>query len=187
MINKIFRLYILFIFFFTAGVFVFADKPSDKQAKEDYTQAVELYKNKKLAKARKKFEEVNLAVPGYKDTMKYLGVIDRYVREKQEKALQGQRQRQAQLETRRKAVRKQLEDGVEAIYQKALSLYKQGDYKAATDKFKDVQDILSGYKSAGQYVGEARLKSLTVNPPSPSLSRQDSVSKALDLFESNAK
>ncbi len=105
----------------------------------------------------------------------------------------------SKLEARRKAVRKQLEDGVEAMYQEALSLYKQGHYTAAVDKFKDVQDILPGYKRAGQYMDEARQKSLTVTPqpvitpgasavPSSSLvSREDSVSKVLDLFESNKK
>lgn len=242
--NKIFRLYILFAFFFTAGIFAFADGPSlalhgkssvdiaavVKQAEEDYSQAVELYKNKKFAKAKKKFKEVSFLVSDYKDTMNYLALIDRYVWEKQEKALQDQRQQeltapelkykeeflrqqrlkalelkhrkeflrqqaqereerqhQAQLEARRKAVRKQLEDGVEAMYREALRLYKQGDYMAAADKFKDVQDILPGYKRVGQYMGEVRLKSLTVNPPLPSVSRQDVVSKVLDLFESNAK
>jgi len=108
-----------------------------------------------------------------------------------------ERQHQAQLEAQREAVRKQLEDGIEAMYQKALSLYQQGEYTAAADKFKDVQGILPGYKRSGQYMDEARQKSLNpqpVNTPkasevpaSPSVSRQDSISKALDLFDLNAK
>ncbi len=96
-----------------------------------------------------------------------------------------ERQRPSSLEARREAVRKQLEDGVEAMYQEALSSYKQGDYMAAAEKFKDVQDILSGYQSAGQYMDEALLKSLV--PASPSVSRQDAVSKALDLLDPNAQ
>ncbi len=109
-----------------------------------------------------------------------------------------ERQRQAQLEAQREAVRKELEDGVEGMYQEALSLYKQGDYAAAADKFKDVQDIFPGYKNSAQYMDEARRKSLTVNsrpvsipvasnPPSTPVSHDDSVSKALDLFDPNAK
>jgi outer membrane protein assembly factor BamD (BamD/ComL family) len=90
------------------------------------------------------------------------------------------RERQAKLEARRKAVRKQLDDGLEAMYQEALSLYKRGDYTAAADKFKDVQDIMLGYKRSEQYMGEARRKSLNVNF---SGSRQDAVSKGLDLFD----
>ncbi len=247
MMNKIFCLYILFAFLSTAGIFVFADEPGsaldgkpskeaiDKQAEEDYGQAVKLYKNKKFAEAKKKFVEISSILPDYRATMKYLDLIGRYVREKQEKALQEQRQqelkaqelkhreekikreeiireetrhlrelerqerqRQAQLEARREAVRKQLEGGVEAMYKEALSLYKQGDYTAAADKFKDVQDILPGYKRAGQYMDESHRKSLTVTPQpvmtpdasavpaSPPASR-DAVSKTLDLFNSNAQ
>jgi hypothetical protein len=111
-----------------------------------------------------------------------------------------ERQRQAQLEARREAVRRQLEDGVEDMYQEALGLYKKGNYTAAADKFKDVQDIIPGYKRAAEYMDKARLKPSTVNPQavnissdtsvmhaSPSVSRQDDVSKALDLFDPNVK
>jgi len=121
-----------------------------------------------------------------------------------------ERQRQAQLEARREAVRKQLEDGVEAMYQDALSLYKQGEYGTAADRFKDVQDILPGYKRSEQYLDEARAKSFDqksqavvvpdtsgdstpsspapITDPAPSASsHQDNVSKALDLFDPNAK
>lgn len=94
---------------------------------------------------------------------------------------------QAQLDARREIVRKQLEDGVEAMYQEALGLYKQGDYADAADKFKDVQDIIPGYKSSGQYMDDARSKSMAAVPASPSMSHQDEVSKALDLFDPNAK
>ena len=107
-------------------------------------------------------------------------------------------QRQAELEIKREAVRKQIEEGVEAMYQEAMSLYKQGNYTAAADKFKDVQDILPGYKRSAQYMDEANQKSsvgipqaepaaASVPSASPSVSRQDDVSKALDLFDSNAK
>jgi len=108
---------------------------------------------------------------------------DQIIREEQqrrEELERQERQRQAQLEAQRQAVRKELEDGVEAMYQEALSLYKQGEYTAAADRFKDVQDILPGYKRSGQYMDEAREKSLEVKP-------QDNVSKALDLFDPNAK
>ena len=86
------------------------------------------------------------------------------------------RQRQDELQARREAVRKQLEDGVEAMYQEALRVYQHGDYAAAADKFKDVRDIIPGYKRSEQYMDEARQKSLTVN--------LQVVSKALDLFDS---
>ncbi len=121
-----------------------------------------------------------------------------------------ERQHQAQLDSQREAVRKQLEDGVEIMYQDALSLFNQGHFTAAADRFKDVQDILPGYKRSAQYMDEARQKSLFTSPQasnipqvpastanvtavpvdagaSPTVSRQDSISKALDLFDPNAK
>ena len=73
-----------------------------------------------------------------------------------------ERQRQADLEAQREAVRKQLENGIEIMYQEAMRVYNQGDYVAAAAKFKDVQDILPGYKRAEQYMDDARMKSLTV-------------------------
>ena len=106
-----------------------------------------------------------------------------------------EQQRQAALEAQREAVRKQLEDGVEAMYQEAMSLYKQESYSAAADRFKDVLDILPGYKRAAQYMDDSRQKSLTVNtqavveskPAAAPVSHQDSVSKALDLLDPNVK
>ena len=88
------------------------------------------------------------------------------------------------MDAQREAVRKQLEDGVEAMYQEALNLYRHGEFSSAADRFKDVQDIIPGYKHSGQYMDEARMKALTArsqsiitsdtsdpvntNPPTPS-------------------
>jgi TolA-binding protein len=91
-----------------------------------------------------------------------------------------ERQSQVQLEIRREALRKQLEEGVDAMYRDALNLYKLGDYLTAADRFKDVQDILPGYKDSERYMDDARQKSLTIKP-------RDNVSKALDIFDPNAK
>jgi len=120
-----------------------------------------------------------------------------------------ERQRQAQLEAQREAVRRELENGVEAMYQEALGLYKKGDFMAAADKFKDVQDILPGYKKSGQLMDDARQKSMNVPPHEGTASdsseeitdvpashpavvvsqptHEDDVSKALDIFDPNAK
>jgi TolA-binding protein len=136
MMNKIFRLYILFTFLFTASVFADGPSPALEGKHPADTTAID----KKVEKLR---QEV--------------------LAEKRQRTQE--RQRLAPLEVRRKAVRKQLEDGLEAMYQEALSSYKQGDYAEAADKFKDIQDIFPGYKRARQYIDEARLKSLTVNPP----------------------
>ena len=77
--NKIFRLYILLALFSAAGVFAFADQPAsasddkpsvdtaailkerkeliNKWAEKGYTQAVELYKDKKFAEAKRNLKK----------------------------------------------------------------------------------------------------------------------------------
>ena len=77
--------------------------------------------------------------------------------------------------------------------------YQQGEFTAAAERFKDVQDILPGYKHSEQYMDEARQKSLNVNSQtviSSEASENTPVltgipsgqcSKALDLFDTNAK
>ena len=160
MMNKIFRLYILFTLLFTAGVFADGSSPALEGKHPADTAAID----KKVEKLR---QEV--------------------LAEKRQRIQE--RQRLAPLEARRKALRKQFEDGLEVMYQEALSLYKQGDYTAAADRFKDVQDILPGYKRSEQYMDESRQRSLTLKPQAlitPDASG-DNVSKALDLFDPNAK
>ena len=129
--NKTFYLYILFTLLFTTGVF--ADGPSP---------ALEAKHSADTAAVDKKVEKLRQEV----------------LAEKRQRIQE--RQRLAPLEARRKALLKQLEDGVEVMYQEALSSYQQGDYATAADKFKDIQDIFPGYKRAQQYRNEARLKSL---------------------------
>jgi TolA-binding protein len=89
------------------------------------------------------------------------------------KAVREESLSQDQLSVRKDAIRKELEDGVDAMYQEALRLYKQGQYTQAADKFKDVQDIIPNYKSSGQYIDASRQKA--------------TVSKALDLLDPNVK
>ncbi len=114
------------------------------------------------------------------------------------------------LEARRKAVRKELEDGVEMMYKQALSLYDQGNFTAAADKFKDIEDVLPGYKRTQEFMHKARQRTADQGPPpnalpvsshvaaavpaapvaaaaSSPVSRQDAISKTLDLFDSNVK
>jgi TolA-binding protein len=88
------------------------------------------------------------------------------------------------MSTQREAVHRELVNGVETMYQEALKLYQQGHYTAAADRFKDVQEILPGYKNVEQYMDDANSKALNVPAASSSpVSRQDTISKALDLFE----
>ena len=106
-----------------------------------------MYKNKKFAEAKKKFEEVSWVIPDYKATMKYLGRIDRDAQEEQErvaqeqqKALQEQRweeeveakkqeaQRQHELEVKERQHKKDLEEQAQFLYKAAVNLFDQEEY-----------------------------------------------------------
>ncbi|MDE1920997.1 MAG: hypothetical protein KGI24_06050 [Candidatus Omnitrophica bacterium] len=103
----------------------------------------------------------------------------------------------ASLEVRREELRKQLQHGVESLYQGALSLYRAGDYAQAANRFKDVDEIFPGYKNTREYMDKARRKSSAVNSEAPanphvsgnstSNNRQGYISRALDLFDTNAQ
>jgi len=86
------------------------------------------------------------------------------------------------LEAERAVLRKQLEDGVEAIYQEAMGLYKAGKYAEAGEKFNDVQDIIPDYKQAKDLMNKSMQQ-----PPLHGVSRNKSVENALDRFESNVR
>ena len=174
------------------------EKRKERERQESLRAEQEKAKSEKLAQEEKHREEVlRQQQQEREEKIKKEEIVREEAQRRQELERQG-RQQQAQLEAQRAAIRKQLEDGVETMYQEAQSLYKQGEYTAAADKFKDVQDILPGYKRSGPLMDEARLKSLEVKsqpvitpaasvPSSAPASHQDSVSKALDLFDSNAK
>jgi len=140
----------------------------EKQKEEEHQQELAAEKVKeeaaKFAQEQKnKEEELRRQEDQRQEKMKQ----DEIVREEAQRRADLEKQeheRQAQIEAQRQAVRKQLEDGVEEMYQDALSLYQQGDYKSAADRFKDVQDILPGYKRTEQYMDEARQKSLIIKP-----------------------
>jgi len=164
---------------------------ADADAKEARAQA----QAEKLAQEQKRKQEVLRQQEEQREEKIKQEQILREENQRKEDFERQERQRQAELESQRQLVRKQLEDGVESLYQEALSLYKQGDYSAAADRFKDIQDILPGYKRSGQYMDEARSKSMSVksqevvtsDAPTTPVSRQDNISKALDLFDPNAK
>lgn len=165
------------------------EKQRQKERQEELRAAKENARIERIAQEKKRREDLLRQEEQQREVrIKQEQIIREQAQRRQELAREDQ-QRQFELAAQRDAVRKQLENGVEAMYQEAMRLYSQGNYSAAADKFKDVQDILPDYKHAGQYMDESRLKSLTVKPQTavPSVSRQESVSRALDLFDTNAK
>ncbi len=100
------------------------------------------------------------------------------------------------LEAERAVLRKQLEDGVEAIYQEAIVLYKAGKYIDAIQRFNDVQDIIPDYKRSKDLMEKsiqfsARPKeNISIVVPQPAIhggSRNKAVKNALDRFEPNVR
>ncbi len=171
-----------------------AEADAREKIKEDKQKELEHQQELKAEEAKHKQEVLQQQAQEREEKIKQEQIMREEAQRRQELERQ-ERAQQAQLEAQRAAVRKQLEDGVESMYQEALSLYKQGDFSAAADKFKDVQDILPDYKRSAQYMDAARQKSLDAHaviipqPPSTAtpVSRDNSVSKALDLFDSNVK
>lgn len=105
------------------------------------------------------------------------------------------KERQQALDKERLAIRRQLESGVESMYAEAVKLYKSGNYQAAASRFSDVQDLIPDYKSSGDYLkkAESRLQQAPVPIPKTqqmstsvqSPSKQDQVTRALDLLDGN--
>ena len=149
-----------------------AQREAERQAKikaaADAKAALAKAQAEKSAQEEKRKEEVLRQQEQKREEKIKQEEIIREEAQRQEEMERQERQRQAQLEAQREAVRKQLEDGVEAMYQDALNLYQQGNYTAAADRFKDVQDIIPGYKRSEQYMDEAHQKSLTVKPQAES-------------------
>ena len=145
------------------------------QAQEVYDQAVSLYKTKKFAEAKKKFEEVSWVIPDYKATMNYLRRIDRDAQEEkkrlEEEALRTQKEkrwqetvehrkeearRQQELEIKEREHRKQLEDQAQFLYQAAVALFDNKAMDEALEKFNDIEKICPDFKSTRVYI--ARIK-----------------------------
>ena len=150
----------------------------NKQAQDVYEDAVELYKEKKFAEAKKKFEQVEWVIPNYKAARNYLGRIDKdiaieekRVNEEKAKALAQQQWEEAvaqrkkedtekkAAEEREKQRRKQLEEEAGFVYQAAMTLFNKGLLDDALEKFNDIEKTMPGYKSARVYIAKiAQLK-----------------------------
>ena len=143
----------------------------NKQAEEVYDEAVDLYKNKKFAEAKKKFEEVSWVIPDYKATMKYLARIDHDAQEEQErvareqqKALQQQRweetveskkqeaQRQHELEVKELQHKKELQEQAQFLYTAAVNLFDQKKMDEALEKFNEIEKLSPDFKDTRRYL-----------------------------------
>ena len=146
-------------------------KKLEEEAEFVYQEALRSYNAKRWEAARSDFMEVEQILPGYKLTAKYLSGIDDDIHKEEQKRRRMEREasqqrsnrealasRQAERsqERERKAARskefQRKEAQAEAVYQFAMSLYKRGNYGQAKDKFLEVEQILSGYRSTQKYL-----------------------------------
>ena len=121
---------------------------------------VELYKNKKFAEAKKKFEELSQVIPD--STMKYLA--RKRAAQEQQKVLQEQRwkeeverikqevQRQHELEARERQQMIDLQERAGVLYKSAIDLFHKKNMDEALEKFNDIEKLLPGFKSTRIYI-----------------------------------
>ena len=139
-----------------------AQKTKADQAEMVYTQAVSLYQAGDFSGAKEKFIHVEVIYPDYKDTPKYLAMID------------GDIQRKARdLETKRKA------DEAEPLYTQALDLYKAQQFADAKKKLIQVQLTYPAYKDTVRYLSrvDSDIQSMEAR-----LSKEERLRKADALY-----
>lgn len=98
------------------------------------------------------------------------------------------REHAKELQAERRAAQVKLNKAAEAMYAQAARLYKRGFFAEAEAKFKDIEDILPGYKQTRDYIRKAQWQARTQKPrpkpaprPEPKVEPKDeAVQKALD-------
>jgi len=144
-----------------------------QEAEMKYQEALHFYKNKKLVEAQRKFIQVEALYPEYKDTLKYLSLIDDEL-SLGDKIGPSSKKRMSPIEakqfsevtgpvaavlTKKEIIleEKNIED-IEAIYQEAVRNFNKKDYKIALEKFEDVNRLKWGYKSTARYLAQSAKK-----------------------------
>lgn len=145
----------------------------NKQAQDVYEDAVRLYKEKKFAEAKKKFDQVEWVIPDYKATRSYLARADKDIAEELKRveaqkakdlaeqqwqeAVDARKKEAAEkkaTEEKEKEQRKQLEDQAAFLYKAAITLYNGKVYDQSLEKFNDIEKLLPNYKSTRMYVAK---------------------------------
>ncbi len=104
-------------------------------AQEIYKQALDAYQAGDYTVAKEKFIQTEVIYPDYKDTVKYLKLINLAIKKKSI---------EAEL--------KQQEEAVEPTYAEALALYKAQELVEAKKKFLQVQSLYPEYKNVDFYL-----------------------------------
>ncbi|MBF0386538.1 MAG: hypothetical protein HQL20_01620 [Candidatus Omnitrophica bacterium] len=100
-----------------------------------YEQALGLYREQDFEAAKKKFLQVQLSYPGYKDTERYLSRVDEDIR----------------LSQARLAKEEKLSK-VDALYSQAMDLYSQARFEEAKVKLQETAALESNYRNIKAYL-----------------------------------
>lgn len=137
---------------------------SAAEVEKAYQVAVSLFKQKKFIEAQSEFERVDEMFPDHKATRSYLMIIDQEIKSEQDQLIEERMREEAiakkkekeewrkELELKEKARQENVIGQAETLYQEALSLYKVRQFERAKDKFKEIEWIRPGYKSAEKYL-----------------------------------
>lgn len=119
-------------------------RETELKAKQLYSSAVSLYKEKQYERAYAEFQKLDNLMPGYQRTGSYLTRIPELIQQQQSiKRAKEAREKEA-------AIKGQVKDA----YQTAISLYKAKSYPAAYDKFSQVQSLIPGYRETAYYLNK---------------------------------
>ena len=139
-----------------------------------YQSGLSWLEQKEYGEAQKVFQEIDLAQPGYRNTKKYLVVIDELLREEDSSATQemmsdaresgsadadskfDHQEEEAQWEEATKRAEQKLQERitekVELVYQRALRQYKNKQYVEARHSFEEVQVLSPDYQLTAKYL-----------------------------------
>lgn len=136
----------------------------EEKAEKFYQQAIEYLHEQKLLDAQEKFEEIEVFYPGYRDMQKYFAQIEQQLQEEQEvirheESLLERRLLQKEESEFERVVRerelermKGIQEKADALYGKAVELYKGGQYQNAKIRFEEVEVLFPDYKFTRKYL-----------------------------------
>jgi TolA-binding protein len=177
-------------------------KPQAKPEKMTFSNAAKIEEQKKQEQAEAKENKEKLLAEQEHERLEKSKVEQQIHQQEQKKTEleKSTKERQDKLEMERKAIRQQLEAGVDTMYLDAMKYYKSGQYQDAARRFSDIQDLIPNYKKSASYLKKSQShlpktqsSSVKVVPSRPSVTntqkstnspRQDEISKTLDLFDS---
>ncbi|MEI6438227.1 MAG: tetratricopeptide repeat protein [Candidatus Omnitrophota bacterium] len=147
------------------------EKTAFERVESIYQGAVSLYKQQRFKEARAEFQTVEEVFPDYKAVRSYLQIIEQDIVQSERQAIKAQqkeiesqqkeseiaRLREKELwrkevdrkeEDRQKQVQKQAQD----VYDTAIRLYQDRKYKAAKEKFQEVEWVVPDFKATRSYL-----------------------------------